>query len=231
MSALLVRVTHSLPIAYDTTTCHFVTTNRSDDMRVRQWIRAVVMIGLVIGAASGGVRGQPLAMQQTALDVRRALQRLPSYGVFDFLSFKVEEGTVTLAGFAYTDTLRAAAQRAVRRVSGVDEVANQITLLPASLNDDRIRRDAFYRIYSDSSLSRYASGGPRAVLYEAREFGRWPGRQPFGDYPIHIVVSGGRMRLLGVVDSGADKQIAGFKAREVEGVFEVHNDLEVPTSR
>ena len=93
--------------------------------------------------------------------VERALQRLPYYGVFDFLAFGVDRGSVTLQGYAYQGNLKADATRAVKRVSGVDDVANSITVLPASQNDDRIRWSTFYNIYTDDFLSRYAPGRRR----------------------------------------------------------------------
>ena len=204
-------------------------------MRARKWLRLnqlMITAALAIAAvAPTGLHAQNIGAEQQTLAIRRALERLPNYGVFDFLAFSVERGTVTLTGFAYSGTLKSEAENAVRRVAGVDEVANTIEPLPASIHDDRIRSATFYRIYSDSSLSRYTSGGPGAALYEALEFRRFPGRQPFGLYPIHIVVQGGRTTLLGYVDSASDKQLAGFRAREVGGVFAVNNDLVVTTDR
>ena len=58
-----------------------------------------------------------------------------------------------------------------------------------------------------------------------RSFGRVPGTQPFGTYPIHIIVNNGRTTLLGVVDNEADKTVAGMRAREIDGVFAVENEL------
>jgi BON domain-containing protein len=52
-----------------------------------------------------------------------------------------------------------------------------------------------------------------------------PGMQPFGTYPIHIIVKNGRTMLLGVVDSAVDRQLAEVRAREVSGVFAVDNGL------
>ena len=198
-------------------------------MTARTWTRknrlfiAAALLGAVI--ASTGLDAQPIGVQQTTLSLQKALERLPYYGVFDFLAFSVDRGTVTLAGYAYNGGLRSDAERAVKRVTGVDEVANKLEVLPASLNDDRIRRAAFYRIYTDSFLSRYASGGPRYAAYEAIEFGRFPGRQPFGSYPIHIIVKGGRLMLLGVVDNSSDRQLAEVRAREIGGTFAVSNEL------
>jgi hyperosmotically inducible periplasmic protein len=186
---------------------------------------AAALVGALV--ASTGLQAQNVGVQETTLSLQKALERLPYYGVFDFLAFSLERGTVTLVGYAYNGNLKSDAEYAVKRVAGVDEVTNKLELLPPSLNDDRIRRAAFYNIYTDSFLSRYTPGGQRAALYEALEFGRFPGRQPFGTYPIHIVVKGGRMTLLGVVDNASDRQLAEFKAREVGGVFGVSNELVV----
>ncbi|MEZ5284232.1 MAG: BON domain-containing protein [Vicinamibacterales bacterium] len=164
-----------------------------------------------------------------AADIRAQLLRLPYYGVFDFLSFTYERGTVTLMGFAYAPRLKEDAEAAAKRARGVDTVVNNIQVAPASGNDDRIRRQAFANIYTDDFLSRYSPGGARQAYVDALEFGRYPGIQPLGNYPIHIVVSGGRILLAGQVDNQSDKQIAGVRAREVDGVFGVENELVVPT--
>ena len=116
---------------------------------------------------------------------------------------------------------------AVKRASGVVEVANKIELLPASQNDDRIRWATFYRIYTDDFLSRYAPGGVYGVLQELRDERRFPGMQPVGRYPIHIIVKHGRTMLLGAVDNTVDRQLAEVRAREVTGVFEIENSLAV----
>jgi hypothetical protein len=164
---------------------------------------------------------------QRLYTVARAPERLPYYGVFDFLAFGVDRGTVTLQGYAYQGNLKSAATRAVKRVSGVDDVSNSIAVLPASQNDDRIRYATFYRIYTDDFLSRYAPGGAIGVRYDAQQFARFPGMQPYGTYPIHIIVKRGRTTLLGVVDNESDKTLAGVRAREVDGVFAVENELVV----
>jgi len=201
---------------------------RSDDFRrsVQSGpVRSVVLLAILLASATLGA--QSIAVQESTLQVRRALQRLPYYGVFDSLSYTVDRGTVTLMGFSYRGDLKKDAEKAVKRVSGVDEVVNQVEALPVSQNDDRIRWATFYRIYADDFLSRYAPGGPWAARYELIQARRFPGLQPFGNYPIHIIVKNGRTTLVGIVDSEADKTVAGIRAREVSGVFEVTNDLVV----
>lgn len=191
----------------------------------RSLFGAALMVGLM-GSAMGTAT-QSVSIDETAMSVRRMLERLPYYGVFDYIVFRVDEGTVYLGGFTFDGRLKADAEMAVRRARGVVEVANKIEVLPASQNDDRIRWATFYQIYTDDFLSRYAPGGVYEVLRELRDERRFPGMRPVGRYPIHIIVKNGRTMLLGVVDTQADRQIAEVRAREVNGVFDVANDLVV----
>ena len=94
-----------------------------------------------------------------------------------------------------------------------------------SVEGTGIRWATFYNIYNDSFLSRYSPGGAMAARYELHQSRRFPGMQPFGTYPIHIIVKGGRTTLMGVVDSAMDKRMAEFRAREVSGAFSVENEL------
>jgi hyperosmotically inducible periplasmic protein len=69
-----------------------------------------------------------------------------------------------------------------------------------------------------------------AARYELYQWRQFPGMQPFGTYPIHIIVKGGRTTLMGVVDSEMDKRMAEIRAREVSGTFSVENELVVDGS-
>jgi hypothetical protein len=175
------------------------------------------------------VAGETITPQETTRSLRRALARLPYYGVFDYMTFAVDRGVVTLNGYVYLNgSLREAAELAAKRTAGVDEVANRLEVLPVSQEDDRIRWSTFYRIYTDAFLSRYASGGDLGARRELAQARRWGGLyQPLGLYSIHIIVRNGRTTLYGVVDSDADKQMAEFRAREVFGVFGVENEIVV----
>jgi hyperosmotically inducible periplasmic protein len=193
-------------------------------------LAGLMAIAVVSGVmvASAGPSAQSLSARETTSSVQRALERLPYYGVFDFMAFNVDRGAVTLTGYAYHGSLRNAAESATRRTSGVDEVANRIELLPASQNDDRIRWATFYSIYTDAFLSRYAPGGPDQIRREIYDSRRFPGmHQPLGLYAIHIVVRNGHTTLFGIVDNEGDRQIAEVRAREVTGVFSVNNEIVV----
>jgi osmotically-inducible protein OsmY len=192
---------------------------------LRIGLAALALLGALTGVTRASA--QNVTSEETVRSVRRMLERLPYYGVFDFIVFRVDRGTVYLAGYSFEGRLKKDAEIATKRASGVNEVANKIEVLPASQNDDRIRWETFYRIYTDDFLSRYAPGGELGVLQELRDERHFPGMQPVGIYPIHIIVKGGRTMLLGVIDSAADRQIAEVRAREVSGVFEVENGLVV----
>jgi len=161
-------------------------------------------------------------------EIRHELLQLPYYSVFDFLAFKYDRGTAELMGFAYQPSLKADAERAVKRVPGVDTVLNRIDQLPPSQQDDDLRWKVYYSIYTDPFLSKYAPGG--AMLWGHRHRfggfnGLWEGMEPAGNYPIHIIVRAGRVDLMGVVDDAGDRTIAQMKARQVPGSFDVKNDL------
>jgi hyperosmotically inducible protein len=189
---------------------------------LRLGLFSLALLG-AIGATSS--LAQSVTPDETVRSVQRTLERLPYYGVFDYIVFRVNGGTVYLAGYSFEGRLKSDAEMAVKRATGVVEVGNQIEVLPVSQNDDRIRWATYYRIYTDDFLSRYAPGGVYGVLQELRDERHFPGMQPVGRYPIHIIVKNGRTMLLGVVDNASDRQLAEVRAREVTGVFEVENSM------
>jgi hypothetical protein len=203
-------------------------------MRRRTIVGSIALV-LLIAAATVTANAKAPAPKSTVDEIRHELLQLPYYGVFDFIAFKYDKGTVTLMGYAYQGSLKSDAERAVKRAAGVDMVDNQIELLPASINDDNLRWQTYYAIYRDSFLSRYAPGGgmlwghrhPFAGTFMPFGPSRFPGTEPAGDYPIHIIVKNGRITLLGVVDNESDKTVAGLKARGVSGAFGVDNELVV----
>jgi len=159
-----------------------------------------------------GLPGIALAQEKFRSDgrlereVRHELVMLPYYGVFDNLAFKVDGYRVTLLGEVIRPTLRSDAEAVVKKVEGVESVDNQIEVLPVSPNDDRIRLAVYRAVYRQTSLSRYAL---QAIP------------------PIHIIVKNGNVSLEGVVETEADKNLAGIRAHGVSGVFSVTNHLRV----
>lgn len=106
-------------------------------------LASLMFLVAAISAHTGSV-AQSITADDTVRSVRLMLERLPYYGVFDYVAFRVDGGTVYLAGFSFEGRLKADAEMAVKRASGVVEVANKIEVLPASQNDERTRWATFY---------------------------------------------------------------------------------------
>jgi hyperosmotically inducible protein len=174
----------------------------------RRWNSSVGILLLCLAIPIAGVAQEKDARtRRLEYEIQRELLMLPYYGVFDNLAFRVEPGgTVRLLGQVVRPTLKSDAERRLKGVSGIEKVINDIEVLPTSPGDDRIRVALARNIYRTESLERYG----------------------FQSQPsIHIIVKNGRVTLEGVVDNEGDKTIAGLKAREVGGVFEVTNNLRV----
>ncbi len=139
-------------------------------------------------------------------EVRHELVMLPYYGVFDNLTYTVDGSVITLMGQVTNPVLKSSAERVVKGIEGVTKVVNRIQVLPVS-NMDRQARVAEYRaIYGFQGLDRYAMEAVPS---------------------IHIIVDNGKVTLVGVVDTQADKDLAGLRANTVAGVFSVTNNLQV----
>ena len=148
----------------------------------------------------------PEAENQLIKEVRHKLVMLPYYSVFDNLAYRVDGRTVTLQGQVVDAVVKSDAENSVKRIEGVDKVVNNIEVLPPSPMDDRIRRQAYKAIYSYGPLFKY---GHMTVP------------------PIHIIVKSGRITLDRVVDNETDKNLAGLRANQVPGTFQVTNNLRV----
>ncbi|HJT70788.1 MAG TPA: BON domain-containing protein [Terriglobales bacterium] len=170
-------------------------------------VAAVIGADTAVGQSKEGSREvSDKAYARLARQIRHELVMLPYYGVFDNFAYRLDGRTVTLLGQVTRPTLKSDAERVVKDIEGVERVVNQITVLPLSPNDDRIRLAVYRAIYGQASLNRYAL---QAVP------------------PIHILVANGRVTLEGVVATEADKNIAAIQANGVSGVFGVTNNLQI----
>jgi|SRR5688572_3072562 hyperosmotically inducible protein len=172
-------------------------------------LRALFPAALLLSIGFAADREKPRGRERIIREVRHELVMLPYYNVFDNLAFQVENGKVILTGSVTRPTLKSAAENVVKDIEGVESVENRIEVLPVSPNDDRIRRDVFRAIYGQAGLDRY---GFQAVP------------------SIHIIVKNGEVTLEGVVNSEADKNLAGMQANGVSGVFAVKNNLRIDKS-
>jgi hyperosmotically inducible periplasmic protein len=187
------------------------------------------MTAFVLATGAGlvsPVYGVDRAATETASQVRRALQRLPYYGVFDFLAFGVEDGAIVLRGYAHRSALRREAEEMVRRATRM-EVANRIEVLPSSSYDDRIRWATFQQIYTDAIADKYVPGGAMQARYELLDMIRFPGMEPYGTYPVHIIVKNRHVALVGAVDNETDKAIVLTRANHVSGTASVEDLIRI----
>ncbi len=172
------------------------------------WV--IGLISFLITVPTGTWAQRPVsarAQRRLQREVRHKLIMLPFYGVFDILEFKVEGYNVTLTGQVTRTTLRTGAEGVVKNIEGVEEIINQIEVLPLSSNDDRIRLAVYNAVYSQAALQRYALQAS-----------------------IHIIVKGGNVTFVGVVANEGDKNIAYIRAKGVSGLFSVTNNLRVERS-
>jgi hyperosmotically inducible periplasmic protein len=144
--------------------------------------------------------------QRLSREVRHELNMIPQFTVFDNLAYRVDGGTVTLFGQVRDAIVKDSAEARVKHLEGVERVDNQIEILPASFNDDRIRGRVARAVFNDPRLFNY---GIQTVP------------------PIHIIVKNGHVNLVGMVRTQADKDDAFIRANGVPGVFSVANNLQV----
>ncbi|HEY6270907.1 MAG TPA: BON domain-containing protein [Terriglobales bacterium] len=174
---------------------------------VFNWSMAAGMALMLVAVASAAAPPDTQRdSERIKNEVRHELVMIPQLTIFDNLSYRVDDGTVTLTGQVRNAFLKDQAAAVVKKIEGVETVNNQIEVLPTSFNDDAIRRREARAIFGYEPLFRYSLG----VVP-----------------PIHIIVKNGHVTLDGVVNNQMDKNMAGIRANGVAGVFSVENDLQV----
>jgi osmotically-inducible protein OsmY len=138
--------------------------------------------------------------------VYKQLIKLPRYGVFDHIAYKVEGNKVYLYGKVLNAVNKKAAEKTVKRIDGVSSVINNIEVLPLSNFDDSIRRRTLRTVANGGSLYRYFQGTNPS---------------------IKIIVDRGNVTLEGFVATKGDANLANILANQVTGVFRVTNNLQV----
>lgn len=137
-------------------------------------------------------------------EIAKRVRRYVFYTIFDDVSGTVRDGVVTLTGRATMPYKAQEIAELASRVYGVQEVMNQIGILPVSTFDEQLRYVIAAGIYRDPLFWNYAiQVNP----------------------PIHIVVERGRVTLTGVVNSEVERRKAEIIARSAFGAFSVDNQL------
>lgn len=173
---------------------------------LRQLTRIAAAFALVAVMVSFAPARQNRINDRFTERIRKELVKIPTYGIYDNLGFEVKGNDVILYGQVVRPSTRTEAERRVRRIEGVDNVINNIEVLPVSSSDDGIRRRVSRAIFRSGNLYRYAMGANPS---------------------IHIIVNHGHVTLDGVVSSKMDSQLANMAANQVPGVFSVTNNLRV----
>jgi hyperosmotically inducible periplasmic protein len=138
--------------------------------------------------------------------VRHELAMLPYVSEYDFISFTMADRKVILTGWTVRQTNRSTAYNVVKNLPGVEQVTNNIEVLPLGSMDMQVR--AGVRANLQRVLARYFWGGGSA---------------------IKIVVKNGNVILLGLVTSKEDINLATIQANSVSGAFKVFNMLQIET--
>lgn len=156
--------------------------------------QVLVAGALLAGSAMAAHKTKPFVPQtdsEITKSVHHELMNYPYYSIFDDLSYKVQNGQVTLLGAVTQPVKKSDINNIVAGIPGVEGVNDNIQVLPLSDNDSLLRRQIAASIYRYPTLSRYG----------------------MGTHPsIHIIVDNGHVTLTGVVDTQADKDTAGIRA-------------------
>ena len=136
-------------------------------------------------------------------DVSKSVNRYTHFSIFDDVNAEVKDGVVTLTGRVTMPFKRTDIEKRVAKVDGVQQVRDQITVLPVSLFDNRLRYQIARAIYGHPNFWNYAIGPNPS---------------------IHIIVDHGHVTLTGVVTNNLDRQLARTLVDQF-GVMSVVNHL------
>ena len=175
-------------------------------MKLRTLVLCIGMAASTFSFATQSAMASDRGTERLSKAVRHELNMIPYVNVFDYLAFTVDDKTVTLTGEVTNPVIKSEAANVVKKIEGVEQVNNQIQVLPVSPMDEGLRFRLFRTIYGYPSLERYGMGVNK---------------------PIRIIVENGHVTLMGVVDNQADKNVAGIRASGVPGIFSVDNQLTV----
>ncbi len=144
--------------------------------------------------------------QDLAKQLAEKIRRYPNYTIHDEVTGRVEDGAVYLIGWVTMPFKSSAIEEMASKILGVQEVRNEISVLPTSSIDAKLRETLAQRIYGNSTFRAYAS-----QVYP----------------PIHIIVHSSRVLLTGVVNSEIEKVKAERITNSTFGVLSVENLLRV----
>ena len=144
--------------------------------------------------------------QKLGEEVVKEIRKYSRFTVFDDCSAFIKEGKVAVFGWVTEPYKKTEIEKRLHKVIGIQEFKNDLEVLPVSLSDQRLRETLAHRLYSDSTFSDFAS-------------------MPIP--PIHLIVSGSRVIITGVVGNQLQKQKAESIIRGTAGVLSVESRLRI----
>ena len=169
----------------------------------------IIVLSIVNISAQSFAANSPRAAKTIEQQIYKKLLGLPHYGVFDFINYKVVNGTVVLGGKVNSLGTKRDAAAVVKRIPGVVSVVNNIDELPPSSFDDSIRIQAL-RTFARNGLGRY--------FWEVNP-------------DVRIIVENSRITLEGYVINSGDYDRLNIYANSLPNVFSVKNNLVVGSRR
>jgi hyperosmotically inducible periplasmic protein len=117
----------------------------------------------------------------------RAVRQCPQVTIFDDIDARVDGSSVLLTGKVTASSKKDEIERRVSKIEGINEVRNEIAVLPPLSSDDELRRRVARAIYGNPTFWTYAA---------------------MANPPIHIIVERGHVILRGTVNSNMERTMA-----------------------
>ena len=148
----------------------------------------------------------PESDQKLGEEVVKEIRKYSRFTIFDDCSAFIKDGKLALFGWVTEPYKKTEIEKRLHKIIGIQEFKNDIEVLPVSLSDQRLRETLANRLYRDSTFSDFAS-------------------MPIP--PIHLIVSGSRVIITGVVGNQLMKQKAESIIRGTPGVLSVESQLRI----
>lgn len=135
--------------------------------------------------------------------INSAIQGFAFYGVYDYVTGEVSDGTVILKGWTHEQWIADLLEKKLSKIEGVKNIDNQIQ--PAAGSDDLARR-AVRAIYTDGMFEKYSfSSNP----------------------PVHVVVINNQIILAGKVATATERTRAAVRVDFKTNAITVDNQLQI----
>lgn len=164
----------------------------------------VLIIPVWTMASVSNAAGDKEILNLAAKEVRM----YPYFTIFDNVELTLNNGQLTVTGEVLEPWRKNDLGRILAKVPGVNDVDNQLEVLPLSSFDRQLRIRLARAIFSHPLLYRYGLGANPS---------------------IHIIVKNGNVKLVGTVNSEADRNAAALVAKTAATYFGFENKLQVET--